>query len=197
MVYAAQGIHRHTLAARARAQPQWPRPSLPGHGPGQRLSWTGYKAVSMRVEHGKCLAKFNGNWAVAAAVVVAALGICNIMINHWGFCLRSRLDWPRCAQIACCPTLPVCQCALYVWVCVCVPAYLKHFISADTPQSKCASVCVCVCVGKIKAGAAFLIARDNAKSVAYFRTWTTSAAKWRNMLSLSFAIDFHVISFGC
>lgn len=76
---------------------------------------------------------------------------------------------------------------------MCVPAYLKHFISAHTPQSKCASVCV----GKVKAGAAFLIARDNAKSVAYFRACTTSAAKWRNMLSLSFAIDFHVISFGC
>lgn len=59
------------------------------------------------------------------------------MINHLGvFCLRSlSLNSMRS------------NCLLSNLASVCVCAYLKHFISADTPQSKC----VCVCEeGKVK-----------------------------------------------
>lgn len=92
------------------------------------------------------------------------------MINHLGgFCLRSLSLNSMRSNCLLSNLASVCVCE-----CVCLHGYLKHFISADTPQSKCVSVCVCVRRAKLKScgRSAFLIARDNAKSVAYFRGCT-------------------------
>jgi len=132
--------------------------------------------------------------------------MCNIMINHLGFspvtqmtpmrsnCLLSKLcllTYYLCVCVCVCVCVSMC-----VSVCLYENAYLKLFISVDRPQNMQFS--------KVKVASGrqheLLIARDifraqkgDTKSVAYLWALRANCAMW----SLSFAIDFHVISFGC